>query len=135
MAVTLKDLRVWVVEDDDFSREAIQILLESWGCQVSAASTAEQAYGWMQQESAPDVIISDYRLGEGDSGLRAIAYLRTLAGRNIPACLMSGDTDGGLMQAAKDAGMTLLHKPVRPAKLRSLVRHLVSSSAESSEGV
>lgn len=128
MAVTLKDLRVWVVEDDDFSREAIQILLESWGCQVSAASTAEQAYGWMQHIPAPNVIISDYRLGEGDSGLSAIACLRALAGRNIPACLMSGDTDGGLMQAAKDAGMTLLHKPVRPAKLRSLVRHLVSSA-------
>jgi hypothetical protein len=39
---------------------------------------------------------------------------------------MSGDTDGGLMQAAKDAGLTLLHKPVRPAKLRSLLRHLLN---------
>jgi hypothetical protein len=37
---------------------------------------------------------------------------------------MSGDVDAALMQAAKAAGLTLLHKPVRPAKLRSLLRHL-----------
>jgi two-component system, sensor histidine kinase len=37
---------------------------------------------------------------------------------------MSGNTDGELMQAAKDAGLSLLHKPVRPAKLRSLLRNL-----------
>jgi hypothetical protein len=41
---------------------------------------------------------------------------------------MSGDTDPSLMQAAKDAGLTLLHKPVRPAKLRSLIRRLASQS-------
>jgi hypothetical protein len=38
---------------------------------------------------------------------------------------MSGDTDAGLIQAAKDAGLTLLHKPVRPAKLRSFLRRSV----------
>lgn len=128
-AVALKGLCVWVIEDDDFSRDAIQELLESWGCKVSVASTAEQAYAWMQHESAPDVIVSDYRLGEGDSGLSAIACLRALARRSIPACLMSGDTDAALMQAVKDAGLTLLHKPVRPAKLRNLVRHLVTPAA------
>jgi hypothetical protein len=50
-----------------------------------------------------------------------------LAGKEIPACLMSGDTDGELMQAARDAGLTLLHKPVRPAKLRALLRRLVAT--------
>ncbi|OGB34571.1 MAG: hypothetical protein A3F78_01480 [Burkholderiales bacterium RIFCSPLOWO2_12_FULL_61_40] len=129
VTVALKGLRVWVIEDDEFSREAIQELLESWGCSVCVASTAEQAYARMQHASAPDVIVSDYRLGGGDSGLSAIACLRALAGRSIPACLMSGDTDAALMQAVKDSGLTLLHKPVRPAKLRSLVRHLVASAA------
>jgi DNA-binding response OmpR family regulator len=72
------------------------------------------------------VIVSDYRLGDGDDGLSAIAALRGLAGKEIPACLMSGDTDGELMQAARDAGLTLLNKPVRPAKLRALLRRLVA---------
>jgi signal transduction histidine kinase len=121
----LDGLRVLVIEDDDFSRHAVQELLESWGCRVCAASTVTQAHTFLRDEPKLDVIVSDYRLGEGDNGLSAIASLRAQAGSDIPACLMSGDTDGGLMQAAKDAGLTLLHKPVRPAKLRSLLRHLV----------
>jgi hypothetical protein len=38
---------------------------------------------------------------------------------------MSGNTDPSVMLAARHAGLTLLHKPVRPAKLRSLIRRLV----------
>jgi hypothetical protein len=40
---------------------------------------------------------------------------------------MSGDTDIVLQQNAKSAGLTLLQKPVRPAKLRSLLRRFAAS--------
>ena len=73
----------------------------------------------------PDVIVSDYRLPDGVNGMEAIAQIRIEAGYDLPACLISGDTDPGLMLAARDAGLTLLHKPVRPAKLRSFLRRLV----------
>jgi len=72
----------------------------------------------------PDVIVSDYRLRDGENGIEVIRQLRADAGRLIPACLISGDTDLSLMQVAKESSLTLLHKPVRPAKLRSLIRHL-----------
>ncbi len=117
--------RVLVLEDDASAREAVTELLDSWGYQARAAATVGQALDWLRQGFLPDAIVSDYRLGEGDNGLQAIGRLRALAGADIPACLMSGDTDGGLMQAAKDANLTLLHKPVRPAKLRSLLRRLL----------
>ena len=54
--------------------------------------------------------------------------LRLAAQKEIPACLISGDTDPDLMQAAKVAGLTLMHKPVRPAKLRSLIGRLAKRS-------
>jgi hypothetical protein len=41
---------------------------------------------------------------------------------------MSGDTNSELMHVARQAGLTLLHKPVRPAKLRSLIRRLAHES-------
>jgi hypothetical protein len=40
---------------------------------------------------------------------------------------MSGNTDPQLIKLARQAGLTLLYKPVRPAKLRSLLRKLVAS--------
>ena len=125
----LDGVRVLVIEDDGSAREAIRELLASWGCHVEAAQTLEQARVLLRNGAIPDVIVSDFRLGDGSNGLSAIASLRDLAGHDIPACLMSGDTDGALMQAAKAAGLTLLHKPVRPAKLRSLLRHLTSAAA------
>jgi signal transduction histidine kinase len=124
--VAMDGLQVLVVEDDEFSRDAIRELLVSWGCAVSAFESIKQAQTALRTGLVPAVIVSDYRLGTLETGLDAIASLRAMAGWDIPACLMSGDTDAQLMQAAKDAGLTLLHKPVRPAKLRSLLRHLTA---------
>ena len=121
--------RILVIEDDHFAREAMQELLDSWHYRVQAVSSIAQARACITQHGVPDIIVSDYRLGHGDNGLQAIAQLRAMTGRPIPACLMSGDTDAQLIQAAQAAGLTLLHKPVRPAKLRSLLRRLLASEA------
>ena len=66
-------------------------------------------------------------MGGGIDGIEAIDLLRAIAGRRILACLISGDTDVNVKQKADAAGLTLLHKPVRPAKLRSLLRHLLQA--------
>jgi len=81
----------------------------------------------MISKAVPQLIISDYRLPDGMDGIAGVRMLRTLMGRRVPACLMSGDTDPALMHAAQDASLTLLHKPVRPAKLRSLLRRLLQA--------
>jgi two-component system, sensor histidine kinase len=119
---TVEGMRLLVVEDDGFVLEAIRDLLTSWGCVVMAAGSVPQALDYIAAFPAPDVVLSDFRLGEDRNGMDVIAMVRAHARRDIPACLMSGDTDAGLIQAARDAGLTLLHKPVRPAKLRSFLR-------------
>ena len=78
----------------------------------------------VQQGLQSDLIISDYRLPDNQHGIEAVRLLRLAAQKEIPACLVSGNTDPDLMQAAKEAGLTLMHKPVRPAKLRSLMGRL-----------
>ncbi len=121
---SLAGLRVLVVEDDLLARAGLVSLLESWGARVSVAPSGEVACRQMQPDALPDVIVSDYRLRDGENGIEVIGKLRAVAARLVPACLMSGDTDLGLVQMAKEACLPLLHKPVRPAKLRSLIRHL-----------
>lgn len=127
---SLEGVRVLVVEDDFTSRQAQEELLQSWGCEVCAVGTAVLAFKSVQQGFAVDVVISDFRLGGENNGLDVIAQVRKLVGWSVPACVVSGDTDADLMQAARAASLTLLHKPVRPAKLRSLVRHLANTAAE-----
>ena len=122
----LNGLAVMVIEDDALAAEGLVGLLASWGCTVLAADGQQQALAHMAQSGVPDVIVSDYRLRGGDNGIAAIDALRVAAGHSIAACLMSGDTDQALITQARQAGLTLLHKPVRPAKLRSLLRSLTT---------
>ena len=120
----LAGLRVLLVEDDALVRQSVQALLGSWGCVVDAAEGLNDALTLVESGPAPDLLLSDYRLGDGRNGMEAIATLRACVGTEVPACLMSGDVSAELMQSARAAGLTLLHKPVRPAKLRSFLRHL-----------
>jgi CheY-like chemotaxis protein len=95
----------------------------------------------IEDHGPPDVLVSDYRLADWVNGMDAVRQLRAAANRPIPACLMSGTSTPALVQAARDVGLTLLQKPVRPAKLRALVRRLVlepgsaqNEDADSGEG-
>jgi signal transduction histidine kinase/CheY-like chemotaxis protein len=120
---------VMVIEDDAMGREALAGLLESWGYSVIAVESAKLAVISFQKDQPPDIIISDLRLGDGVNGIEAVDMLRRLAGQQTSACLISGDTDTQAREQAEAAGLVLLSKPVRPAKLRAMLRRLSPSNA------
>ncbi len=120
----LSGVRVLVVEDDASALEAVGGLLRSWGCVVQLAGNAGQALLRVVEQGTPQVVLSDLHLGNGLDGIALIERLRAASSQPIAACLMSGSTGADVMEAAQHAGLTLLHKPVRPAKLRNLLRRL-----------
>ncbi|WP_210546909.1 response regulator [Rhodoferax sp. PAMC 29310] len=117
-------LRVLVIEDD-----ALGGLLTTWGCQVIVAGDAAEALALWAQGMRPEFIVSDYRLLGDFNGVDTVLKLRQLAGTPIAACVVSGDRDDAVRHAAMEAGLILLTKPVRPAKLRSMMRHLTRTQA------
>ncbi|MDI1246096.1 MAG: ATP-binding protein [Rhodoferax sp.] len=125
---------VLVVEDDELVRQALVGLLQSWGTTVAEASDLKSAQSVIEQGVLPALIISDYRLNEPLNGILVVARLREQLGFPVPACLISGDIDPDVILAAEQAQLTLLHKPVRPAKLRSLLRHLLKDQREAGAG-
>jgi signal transduction histidine kinase/ActR/RegA family two-component response regulator len=129
----LMGVSVWVVEDDELVRDALVGLLKAWGMNVFAAQDVQGALTFCLQGMRPDLILSDYRLQQGQNGIAVIERLRLQLNSPIPACLMSGNTDADLMAAAQVAALTLLHKPVRPAKLRSLLRRLLMKNQPGEE--
>jgi len=124
----LRGISILVVEDDALVLAALHVLLDGWGLQVHTASGFDQAQTLVLQKCEFALILSDFRLQDSCDGIEVIQRLRLQLQRQVPACLMSGDTDAGLVQSAQSAGLTLLHKPVRPAKLRSLLRRLLLPS-------
>jgi signal transduction histidine kinase len=120
----VRGLRILVIEDDRQSAQALRGLLDSWGCVVAVVEGLQGALTVVDGGFVPDLVLSDFRLRAGESGMQTLHSLRTQLERPLPACLMSGDTDPELIQSCRDAGLPLLHKPVRPAKLRTLIRRL-----------
>jgi signal transduction histidine kinase/CheY-like chemotaxis protein len=126
--------RVMVIEDNAHAQSAMAGLLESWGCTVICADSLEAALAKIESIGVPDIVLSDFQLGRGANGIDAIALIRARYGPLLQACLISGETQGDMQLLAKEAQLTVLHKPVRPAKLRSLLRRLLPSVESSATG-
>ena len=118
----LRGMQVLLIEDDELGRAALKGLLQSWGCGVVEASTASAAVEHWNPAQIPDFILTDYRLRGTRNGVDTVRQLRALAGHDIPACVISGDTAEEVKALIHAAGLLLLQKPVKPAKLRSVLR-------------
>ena len=123
----LKGSLVVFVDDEASILEGMEVLLRDWGCQPIIAASAVGALAALAEAGRrPDIIISDYRLRDRETGIDVINQIRDQYGADVPSVLISGDTAPELLRAAKDRGLQILHKPVRPAKLRALIDHLVN---------
>lgn len=121
-AHSLHGLHIVLVDDDELAVASTAGLLESWGCRVSAAAAPELILATLDDTTRPDIIVCDYQSGGSVDGLAIIQLLREHFGKQIPAIILSGDTSATVAEAAREAGIPLLHKPVRPAKLRALLQ-------------
>jgi signal transduction histidine kinase/CheY-like chemotaxis protein len=119
----LRGKLIVVIDDDALALEGTGGLLRSWGCRVVAAES-ERAVLARLEGKVPDLIISDFHLQDGRTGIDAIAALRDALGRPIPAFLISGDIT---QQRLRETGTSthLLHKPVNPMALRAIMSGLL----------
>jgi len=121
----LAGFRIALIEDDPLAQAGMKSLLESWGCKVTAGNDVETLIGRLETiASAPQLIISDYCLQGAGTGIDTIRALRERFGAALPAVLISGDTGPDTLCLAQVEGLPLLHKPVRPARLRALLNRL-----------
>jgi signal transduction histidine kinase/CheY-like chemotaxis protein len=113
-------LRVLVIDDEVAVLKAVEALLSEWGYEVIVADSAQAALNSLQ--TAPDVIIADYRLRQNLTGIEAIRAVHTHWGNHIPALIITGDTGPEQLREASQSGYSLLHKPVQPGRLRAFLR-------------
>lgn len=122
---------VAMVDDDALAQESLAGLLRAWGCFVVASDSLPGLLAALDElEVEPEALISDFRLPGEHTGLQIIANMRERMGKGLPALLLSGDTGPDILRMATDQGVPLLHKPVRPARLRAALAHLLQHAAE-----
>lgn len=112
-------LTVVVVDDEEMVRDALRLMLEDWGCTVVAAGDADEAMAALDAAGGrPDVVITDYRLSDHQTGLQGLARLRAHTGLHMPGIILTGDTAPERIVEATRGGNLILHKPVSPRDLR-----------------
>ncbi|WP_271575389.1 MASE1 domain-containing protein [Bradyrhizobium sp. CCBAU 11361] len=117
---------VLVIADAPIVQEGTGGLLGRWGYTALTTASDEAALIRLaERQQRPDLIISDYHLANGKTGIRAIEKLNAAFGSSIPAILISGDTAPEPAREVKDRGYILLHKPVDPMRLRAVVHELL----------
>ncbi len=120
------DALVLLVDDESAILRGMAELFDNWQIDLVTAHSADEAEHWLASIGrVPDVIVSDYRLPDDTDGIEVITRLRQKFGRDIPAILVTGDTAPDTILRISKAGIPLLHKPLRPAKLRALLTHLI----------
>lgn len=129
-SIELDGKRILILDDDKEVVRATKSLLSRWGADVAGAHTSEEAFRLATADGErPDLVIVDYVLADGETGTDVIGRLDDALGARIPRIVISGDVSTRIHAEVRSTGAVLLHKPVDPAKLRSLIQHLLMSTA------
>jgi two-component system CheB/CheR fusion protein len=119
--------RVLLVEDDQAVRNATHMLLRSEGFQVIAADSLEDALHQAAGEEQIDLLVTDYHLQDGKTGMEVISAVRSLINPRLKALLLTGDTSSAIGQLSRDELMRVASKPINSEHLISLLKSLLAS--------
>jgi len=107
-----------LIEDDVNIANAWGLLLEAEGYRVATAESAIEAAAVVKHlDVAPDLIISDFHLLDGSTGVEAVAMIREEFERNIPAFIVTGDTTKMVQEARGTTNSIIMNKPVNTDQL------------------
>lgn len=125
---------VVVVDDDVEVLAAIETVLEVSGHAVVAGESLAAVERRLKSAAvAPDLVLTDYRLGARGTGLEVIEALRGRFGTRIPAIVLTGDSSYSLLEKeADETGFALLAKPVDTSQLLAAVARGLASTEKAS---
>jgi CheY-like chemotaxis protein len=118
---------VVVIDDDPLVLDGMGGLLRNWGCRVVTAASPEVIPPALDGQDVPDLIISDI---VSPMDIRASTRSTTCACRAERRSRLSSSAEIPRRSGceAQQSGHHLLHKPVRPMKLRAMLHQLLKNS-------
>ena len=123
--LTLQNRLIVVVEDEPAVLAGLEAVLRSWGASLASFSSVSACLAWAHSvdtsQVKPDLLIVDFRLEDGHTGVEVITALRAHFKQKIPSIVVTGSTMTGHEQEAQDLDFHLLIKPVVPNKLRAMI--------------
>jgi two-component system CheB/CheR fusion protein len=125
----LRKGKILVIEDDPELQDLLAVLLKDTGHRVAVASDAAGALDFVSEGGLrPDVILADYNLPNGLTGLEAIARIREKLHHRIPAVILTGDISAETLRQVALQDCVQLNKPVKLPRLAQLIQDLLPAS-------
>lgn len=118
-------VRIAMVDDNPMVLHALACSLEDAGHTVVAAASGGELLGRLGAV-APEITVCDHRLAGGETGFDVIESVRAVFGDDVPAVIITGDTDPKLMRNMARRGIVILHKPIELAELEQRIEDAVS---------
>jgi PAS domain S-box-containing protein len=117
--------RILLVDDDAGVRNATAMLLRVEGFEVLCAASLGEVDAALRKDPRIDIVIADYHLQHGETGIDAIAAARSFAGESLGAVIVSGDTSSTLREVPATHRLRIASKPIRADELLALIADLV----------
>jgi two-component system C4-dicarboxylate transport response regulator DctD len=120
-------LRILVVDDDDFVREALGVALESLGYDVDYARDGRSALDAVARLT-PEAVITDLQM----PGMDGLELVRELSNRNrgLPVIAISGGGETMLASARRLGAVETFAKPVMDQDLAAAIERCRSARAQ-----
>ena len=119
------DASILLVEDDPDVRNATRMLLRTEGYQVTTAASVAEAVRSLRENRRTDLLVTDFHLAGGETGVQVISRLREELGATLKAVLITGDTSSAVKELAQDPNLRIVSKPVQAEAFLELVRVLL----------
>jgi len=116
---------VLLVEDDLAVRDATRLLLKVEGYEVVPAGSLAEALQKTRELDGVDLLVTDYHLRDGETGIQVITALRQAVRASLGAVLITGDTSTAIKELPVDPNLRVASKPIRAEELLSLIRALL----------
>jgi signal transduction histidine kinase/CheY-like chemotaxis protein len=124
----LEQAVVLCVDDQVTVLDSMRALLEGWSCRVLLARGLVEAVALASAESAkPELLIVDFHLDQSGDGIDCVDALRRAYDAHLPAVLVTADRSETVRIRAFAHGISVLHKPLKPAALRAVLMRLLAT--------
>jgi two-component system, sensor histidine kinase len=125
--ISLKGVRVCLVDDEMDILKSMGHLLKAWGMESFTTDSVAGAEKIFRERGKPDLLITDLRLGKGEHGAELATRMRKQFG-GFPVLIITGETTSAALREATERGFKLLQKPVVAETLReAIVAELTAS--------
>ena len=120
------DPMLLVIDDQHSILAGMQAMLEGWGCTAAIAASGDEALELLERlPRRPDLVIADYHLAAGTTGIGEICRVRGALGVPIPGIVITANQTPAVQMLVDGAGLRLLRKPLNPGQLRALLAQML----------